>query len=52
VYGARPLKREIQQVIENPIARAVLSAKYGEGDTITVDVDNDGNFIFSKPLLH
>jgi ATP-dependent Clp protease ATP-binding subunit ClpB len=52
VYGARPLKREIQQVIENPIARAVLSAEYGEGDTITVDVDNDGNFIFSKPLLH
>ena len=47
VYGARPLKREIQQVIENPIARAILAAEYGEGDTIKVDVDNDANFIFS-----
>jgi len=47
VYGARPLKREIQQVIENPIARALLADEYGEGDTIKVDVDDDANFIFS-----
>ena len=47
VYGARPLKREIQQVIENPIAKALLSAEYGEGDTIKVDVDDDGQFLFS-----
>ena len=48
VYGARPLKREIQQVIENPIAKALLSAEYTEGDTIKVDVDNEGNFLFSS----
>jgi ATP-dependent Clp protease ATP-binding subunit ClpB len=48
VYGARPLKREIQQVIENPIAKALLSAEYGEGDTIKVDVDDEGNFLFSS----
>jgi ATP-dependent Clp protease ATP-binding subunit ClpB len=48
VYGARPLKREIQQVIENPIAKALLSAEYGEGDTIKVDVDDEGKFLFSS----
>jgi ATP-dependent Clp protease ATP-binding subunit ClpB len=48
VYGARPLKREIQQVIENPIAKALLSAEYGDGDTIKVDVDDEGNFLFSS----
>ena len=48
VYGARPLKREIQQVIENPIAKALLSAEYGEGDIIKVDVDDEGNFLFSS----
>jgi ATP-dependent Clp protease ATP-binding subunit ClpB len=48
VYGARPLKREIQQVIENPIAKALLSNEYGEGDTIKVDVDDEGNFLFSN----
>lgn len=47
VYGARPLKREIQQVIENPIAKALLSDEYTEGDTIKVDVDDDGRFMFS-----
>jgi ATP-dependent Clp protease ATP-binding subunit ClpB len=47
VYGARPLKREIQQVIENPIARAVLSAEYGEGDTIKIDINDEGDFLFS-----
>ncbi len=48
VYGARPLKRLIQQVIENPIAKALLAAEYGAGDTIQVDVDDTGEFIFGK----
>ena len=46
VYGARPLKREIQQVIENPIARALLAGEYVADDTIRVDIDADGAFIF------
>jgi len=46
VYGARPLKREIQQVIENPIAKAILSGKFGVGDCIKIDLDAAGEFIF------
>jgi ATP-dependent Clp protease ATP-binding subunit ClpB len=37
VYGARPLKRAIQQQLENPLAQAVLAGKYGPGDVIRVD---------------
>ncbi len=47
VYGARPLKREIQQVIENPIARALLAGEFVAGDNIQVDIDAKGNFVFS-----
>jgi ATP-dependent Clp protease ATP-binding subunit ClpB len=36
VYGARPLKRAIQQQIENPLAREILAGKYAAGDTIKV----------------
>ena len=42
VYGARPLKRAIQQQLENPLARAILSGQFGPGDTIRVDVAPDG----------
>jgi ATP-dependent Clp protease ATP-binding subunit ClpB len=38
-YGARPLKRLIQQRIENPIATKILGGEFGEGDTIYVDID-------------
>jgi len=41
VYGARPLKRAIQQQIENPLAQEILSAKFGPGDTIVADVAGD-----------
>ena len=36
VYGARPLKRAIQQQIENPLAKEILAGKYAPGDTIRV----------------
>ncbi len=39
VYGARPLKRAIQQLIENPLAQAVLAAEFNAGQTIKIDVD-------------
>jgi ATP-dependent Clp protease ATP-binding subunit ClpB len=45
VYGARPLKRAIQQEIENPLAQQILSGAYASGDTIKVDVE-DGNLKF------
>lgn len=40
VYGARPLKRAIQQLIENPLASEVLAGRYINGATIHADVDN------------
>ena len=47
VFGARPLKRAIQQYIENPLATYLLEGKYAAGDTIKVNIENDG-FVFSK----
>ena len=45
VYGARPLKRAIQQEIENPLAQKILSGAYATGDTIIVQVE-EGRFVF------
>src|SRR5438094_3679984 len=42
VYGARPLKRGIQRLLQNPLALAVLAGRYGEGDQIRVDRAKDG----------
>ena len=39
VYGARPLKRAIQQQLENPLANRILSGEFGTGDTVVVDTD-------------
>jgi ATP-dependent Clp protease ATP-binding subunit ClpB len=42
VYGARPLKRAIQQSIENPLAREILEGRFAAKDTIVVDRDAGG----------
>ncbi|MDZ7786832.1 MAG: ATP-dependent chaperone ClpB [Halofilum sp. (in: g-proteobacteria)] len=42
VYGARPLKRAIQQQLENPLAQEILGGRFGPGDTIHVDAGPDG----------
>ena len=47
VYGARPLKRAIQQHIENPVARLVLEGKFAPKDVVPVDY-RDGRFIFDR----
>jgi ATP-dependent Clp protease ATP-binding subunit ClpB len=47
VYGARPLKRAIQQKIENPLSKAILEGRFGPRDTILVDV-KAGVFSFDK----
>ncbi len=41
VYGARPLKRAIQQRVENPLAQEILQGSLVPGDTVTVDVEDD-----------
>jgi ATP-dependent Clp protease ATP-binding subunit ClpB len=47
VFGARPLKRAIQQRIENPVARLILEGRFGPKDVIPVDV-KDGEFSFGR----
>ena len=41
VYGARPLKRVIQQLVENPLSKKLLSHEFISGDCIKIDVEND-----------
>ena len=50
VYGARPLKRAIQQQIENPLAQQLLQGRYGPGDRIRVGVDEGGRLSFAKQV--
>ena len=42
VYGARPLKRAIQQQLENPLAQKILAGSFAPGDVVTVDLDQSG----------
>ena len=47
-FGARPLKRTIQRLVENPLARALLKGEFSPGDTIKVDADAvSGTLVFS-----
>ncbi len=47
-YGARPIKRLLQQRIQNPLALALLQGEFQEGDTVQVDVDTTGDFTFHR----
>jgi ATP-dependent Clp protease ATP-binding subunit ClpB len=47
VFGARPLKRAIQQRIENPVSKLILQGRFGPKDVIPVDVE-DGELSFSR----
>jgi len=48
VYGARPLKRTIQQEIQNPLAMKILAGEFREGDTVHIDVRGKDEFAFTK----
>src|SRR5437870_5385359 len=45
VYGARPLKRAIQRLLQNPLALAVLEGQYAEGDRVRVERAKDGTHL-------
>ncbi len=45
-YGARPLKRAIQRLVENPLSGELLRGTFTEGDTIHVDLE-DGSLVFA-----
>ncbi len=47
LYGARPLKRVLRQMVENPLSKELLAQKFSRGDKITVDVEND-EIVFKK----
>ncbi|MEO8626875.1 MAG: ATP-dependent chaperone ClpB [Betaproteobacteria bacterium] len=48
VYGARPLKRAIQSLLENPMSREILEGRFGPKDTIVVDRGASGDLVFTK----
>jgi ATP-dependent Clp protease ATP-binding subunit ClpB len=50
IYGARPLKRAIQQFIENPVSKMILEGKFGPKDVVPVDVDKKGDFSFTRQV--
>jgi len=46
-YGARPLKRALQRMVENPLALRLLEGEFSDGDAVRVDADN-GELVFEK----
>jgi ATP-dependent Clp protease ATP-binding subunit ClpC len=46
-YGARPLRRAIQRLIENPLAKQLLASEFAAGDTIRID-EREGSLVFEK----
>jgi ATP-dependent Clp protease ATP-binding subunit ClpB len=46
-YGARPLKRALQRLVENPLALRLLEGEFAEGDTVRVDA-RDGELVFGR----
>jgi ATP-dependent Clp protease ATP-binding subunit ClpB len=46
-YGARPLKRALQRLVENPLALRLLEGEFGDGDTVRVDA-KDGELVFER----
>jgi ATP-dependent Clp protease ATP-binding subunit ClpB len=46
-YGARPLRRAIQRLIENPLAKRILAGEFSAGETVRIDV-RDGALVFDK----
>ena len=49
-YGARPLRRAIQRLVEDPLSDLVLRGEFKEGDRVVVDVDDDGKIKFGAAV--
>jgi ATP-dependent Clp protease ATP-binding subunit ClpB len=47
-FGARPIKRAVQRLLQNPLALAVLEGRFGDGDTILADAGPDGTLQFAR----
>ena len=46
-FGARPLRRAIQRLVENPLSEKILEGKFKQGDTVTVEIE-EGNIVLKK----
>lgn len=51
IYGARPLKRAIQRELETTVAKGVLKGDFKDGDSIKVDVNNEGNIYIETDVM-
>ncbi|MEW5807366.1 MAG: ATP-dependent chaperone ClpB [Acidobacteriota bacterium] len=49
-FGARPLKRALQRLIQNPLSLKLLEGDYNEGDTVVVDLSSKGDILFEKRM--
>lgn len=49
-FGARPLRRAIQRLVQDPLARRILTGEFLDGDTITVDAGHEGELVFRKAV--
>src|SRR5690606_29212373 len=47
-YGARPLRRAIQRLVENPLSEEMLKGRFQEGDIIVVDANEEGEIVFER----
>jgi ATP-dependent Clp protease ATP-binding subunit ClpB len=47
-FGARPLKRSIQRLIQDPLAKRILSGEFPEGSTVEVDAGHEGQLMFRR----
>ncbi len=47
-YGARPLRRAITRLIEDPLSEYLLAGTFSQGDVVLIDVGDDGNLVFTK----
>jgi len=47
-FGARPLRRAVQRLIEDPLAEEILLGRFSEGDTVVASLDEDGRLVFLK----
>jgi len=47
-FGARPLRRVIQQRVEDPLSDRVLAGEFVNGDAIKVDINEDGDLVLNK----
>ncbi|MDI3316718.1 MAG: ATP-dependent Clp protease ATP-binding subunit [Bacillota bacterium] len=47
-FGARPLRRAITRLVEDPLSEEIIAGKFSDGDTVLVDADSEGKLVFER----